>query len=71
MSVATANLLYMDKKDVSNELTPLDASTLRLHELYITFVKTSFTKVEALDWIVKTINNKKDLTLANFRKWWH
>lgn len=57
--MATATLLNMEEQEVVQGWSPLEESAVRLHELYLTFVKAGFTKDEALDLIVKAMNNKK------------
>jgi len=59
VSVVTATLLNMEEQEVVQGWSPLEESAMRLHELYLTFVKSGFTKDEALDLIVKAMNNKK------------
>jgi hypothetical protein len=49
----------MEEQEVIQGWSPLEESAMRLHELYLTFVKAGFTKDEALDLIVKAMNNKK------------
>ena len=67
MSVATATLTSMEEQEVVQGWSPLEESAMRLHELYLTFVKAGFTKDEALDLIVKAMNNKR-LEIVDSRK---